>query len=268
MSQRDIEIIRRGYAALNRGDVEAWLDAFHVDAKMYDLAGGPEAPARQGHNALREWARTMDEIWEEGRHEPQGFIDAGDFVVVAVRARGRRRGIDVPVDIPLFHVFEMRDGKIHCGRAYLDQTEALEAVGLSERAMSQEDANVIRRAYEVWNESGPAAVTEQFWAEDAVYREGPGWPDAGVFEGRAAALARMQRLVELVGPITVHLDELIDLGDGRFVAYTRMVGESAASNPPYTQEFAVVQRLRDGLVVEADYYLDRSQALEAAGLQD
>ncbi len=38
------------------------------------------------------------------------------------------------------------------------------------------DADKIRRAYEVWNESGPAAVTDQFWAEDAVYREGPGWP--------------------------------------------------------------------------------------------
>ena len=134
--------------------------------------------------------------------------------------------------------------------------------------MSKDDADVIRRAYEVWNESGPAAVTEQFWAEEAVYREGPGWPDAGVFEGRGAALARMQRLVELVGPITVHLDELIEVGDGRFVANTRMVGESATSSPPYTQEFAVVHRLRDGLVVEADYYLDQLQALEAVGLSE
>ena len=30
--------------------------------------------------------------------------------------------------------------------------------------MSQEDADRIRRAYEVWKESGPAAVTNQFWA--------------------------------------------------------------------------------------------------------
>ena len=37
--------------------------------------------------------------------------------------------------------------------------------------MSRENAEIIRRAYEIWNESGPAAVTEQFWAEDAVYRE-------------------------------------------------------------------------------------------------
>ena len=134
--------------------------------------------------------------------------------------------------------------------------------------MTQADVEIIRRGYEVWNESGPAAVTEQFWAEDVVYREGPGWPDAGVFEGREAALARMEGLIELVGPITVHLDELIDVGDGRVVANTRMVGESATGNPPYTQEFAVVHRLRDGLVVEADYYLDRAQALEAVGLSE
>ena len=132
--------------------------------------------------------------------------------------------------------------------------------------MSEADAERIRRAYEVWNESGPAAVTDQFWAEDAVYREGPGWPDAGVYRGRAAALERMQSLIELVGPIEVRLEELIDVGDGRFIACTSMVGEGA--NAPYTQSFAVLHHLRDGLIVEADYYLDRAQALEAAGLSE
>jgi ketosteroid isomerase-like protein len=133
--------------------------------------------------------------------------------------------------------------------------------------MPPEDAEVIRRAYEVWNESGPAAVTERFWAEDAVYREGPGWPEAGVYRGRAAALERMRRLMELLGPIEVRLDELIEVGDGRLVALTRIVGQGA-DEAPYTQSFAVVHRLRDGLVVEADYYLDRAQALEAVGLGD
>jgi ketosteroid isomerase-like protein len=66
----------------------------------------------------------------------------------------------------------------------------------------------------------------------------------------------------------VRLEELIDVGDGRFVACTRMVGKSAETDPPYTQWFAVVQRLRGGLIVEADYYLDRAQALEAVGLRE
>jgi len=41
---------------------------------------------------------------------------------------------------------------------------------------------------------------------------------------------------------------------------------SGLRKPSYTQSFAVVQRVRDGLVVEADYYLDRSAALKAVGL--
>ena len=134
--------------------------------------------------------------------------------------------------------------------------------------MAREDAATVRRAYEVWNESGAAAVLERFWAEDAVYREGPGWPDAGIYRGRAAALDRMQSLVELVGPIEVRLDELVELGDGRLVACVRTVGQDAASAAPYTQSFAVVHRLRDGLIVEADYYLDRAAALAAVGLPE
>jgi ketosteroid isomerase-like protein len=126
-----------------------------------------------------------------------------------------------------------------------------------------EDADKIRRAYEVWNESGPEAVVEQFWAEDAVFREAPGWPDAGVYVGRSAALTRMRRLIDLVGPMEVYVDELIEVGDGRFVACTRMGGEA-----PYTGSFAVVHRLRDGRIIEADYYLDREQALRAVGLSE
>jgi ketosteroid isomerase-like protein len=139
--------------------------------------------------------------------------------------------------------------------------------------MSEENVDRIRRAYEVWNESGPAAVTDQFWAEDSVYREGPGWPDAptsaamGVYRGRAAALARMRAVVDLLGPIEVRLDELIEARDGRVVACASMVGQDP-SDAPETQSFAVVHRLRDGLIVEADYYLDRAEALEAAGLQE
>src|SRR5918995_6290894 len=113
--------------------------------------------------------------------------------------------------------------------------------------MSQEDAATVRRAYAVWNESGPAAVVEQFWAEDAVYREGPGWPESGVYRGRAAALERMQSLVELAGPLQVRLDDLIELEDGRLSACARLVGPDDASLALFTDSFAVVHRLRHGL---------------------
>ena len=66
----------------------------------------------------------------------------------------------------------------------------------------------------------------------------------------------------------MRVDDLIDLGDGRLVACVRIVGQDAASATPYTQSFAVMHRLREGLVVEADYYLDRAAALDAAGLRE
>jgi ketosteroid isomerase-like protein len=133
--------------------------------------------------------------------------------------------------------------------------------------VSERDADMLRQAYQAWNDSGPDEVVERFYAEDAVYREMPGWPDAGVFRGRAAVLGRMKSLVELLGPIEVRLDDLIDAGEGRFVACVRMVGESVATDPPYTQSFAVVQRVEDGLIAEADYYLERDQAMKSVGLE-
>lgn len=76
----------------------------------------------------------------------------------------------------------------------------------------------------------------------------------------------MLSLIELAREIEGRLDELIDVVDGRVVACTSMIGDGAGA--PYTQSFAAVRRLRDGLIVEADYFLDRAQAVEAAGLPE
>ncbi len=132
--------------------------------------------------------------------------------------------------------------------------------------MSQADADTIRRAFETWNEEGAEAVVERFWTEDAVYREMPGWPDAGIFRGREQVLERMRSLVEFLGPIEVRLEDLIESGDGRLVAVVRMQGEAEEGATSYTQSFAVVHRMRDGLVAEADYYLEPAHALDATGI--
>lgn len=132
--------------------------------------------------------------------------------------------------------------------------------------MSQADLDTIRRAFQTWNEEGAQAVVERFWTEDAVYREMPGWPEAGVFRGRDAVLERMLSLVEFLGPIEVRLEDLIEAGDGRIVAVVRMMGDAAEGTTSYTQSFAVVHRMREGRVAEADYYLEPAHALDATGI--
>ena len=132
MSQENIDAMRRGYDVFNRRDIDAWLEGFHPDVEVHDLAEIPDAPVRRGHEALREWVAMMEGIWVDARYEPEEFIEAGEFVVVAVRAKGRGRGSGIPMDVPMFQVFEIQGGTVRRMWAYLDRAEALEAVGLSE----------------------------------------------------------------------------------------------------------------------------------------
>jgi|SRR5215211_1698897 len=132
MSRENVEALWRGYEAFNRRDIDAWLEGFHPDAEMHDLSSIPDAPVRRGHAALREWVSMMDEIWVGGRYEPEDFIDAGQSVVVAVRGTGRGRGSEIPMDVEMFHLFEIEDGKVRRLAAYLDRNEALQAAGLRE----------------------------------------------------------------------------------------------------------------------------------------
>jgi ketosteroid isomerase-like protein len=131
MSQE--EIARRGYEALNRRDIEAWLEFFHADVEAHDLPTIPDAPVRRGHDDLRKWVEMMGEVWTEDSHyEVKEVKAAGDFVVAAVRTHAWGRGSGAPIEIDFFQVFEMRDQKVQRMWAYFDEDEALEAAGLSE----------------------------------------------------------------------------------------------------------------------------------------
>jgi ketosteroid isomerase-like protein len=133
MSQENVEIIRRGYEALNRRDVDTWLNGFHADAEVHDLPTIPDAPVYRGHYALRNWVEMIRDVWtEESYYELEKLTAAGDFVLVAVRAHAWGRGSGVPIEVSFFQVFEMRDRKVQRAWAYFDEDEALEAAGLRE----------------------------------------------------------------------------------------------------------------------------------------
>ena len=63
------------------------------------------------------------------------------------------------------------------------------------------------------------------------------------------------------------VDEVIDCGE-QVVVLTRQRGHGTASGAVAELEYAQVVKFRDGKVVHVDVYLDRGQALEAAGLSE
>jgi len=90
----------------------------------------PDAQDYYGHEGVIRWFEQMAEEFMEPFWEVQDVIDAGERIVVAskVRALGKRSG--VPVEINYFPTITFVNGKVVRVEAYLQRTQALEAVGL------------------------------------------------------------------------------------------------------------------------------------------
>ena len=69
---------------------------------------------------------------ENVRIERADFRDLGDAVLVLGVYRARAGASGPETTTPMAWCFEVRDGKIARGRDFLEQRQALEAVGLAE----------------------------------------------------------------------------------------------------------------------------------------
>jgi ketosteroid isomerase-like protein len=79
------------------------------------------------------WREDVAAVIEDFHFEDSRFLDAGrDRVVVLYRIVGRGAGSGVPVSREVGALWRLRSGKVLKGEVYLDQHEALEAVGLRE----------------------------------------------------------------------------------------------------------------------------------------
>jgi ketosteroid isomerase-like protein len=124
MSQENVEIVRR------------FLVAEFDEALMCvdpDIVWNPvEESSAQGHDAVRASTARWKSEWDDYELIPEEFVDAGDQVVVTVRFRARGRGSGIEIDGRLYDVFTLRDNKIVRMDQFIEQSEALEAVGLRE----------------------------------------------------------------------------------------------------------------------------------------
>lgn len=133
--------------------------------------------------------------------------------------------------------------------------------------MSQENVEIVRRVTDVMeHESFEAAVP--VFAEvahpDVVWREDPSWPGAGTFQGLDDVRRNMFDRLESLDFEQV-TEELVDANDS-VVALVRWRGRGRASGAQGALDLAIVFTVNDGAITKVDFYLDRAEALAAAGL--
>jgi hypothetical protein len=142
MSQENVELWRGSIedfvACKTEADWEVWLTRA---AQLWDgeiewdvsVFEGPDiSGVYRGKEAVRRFWREWLAAWEIVQFDYE-LRDAGDRVVLLLdqRMRGRSTGIEMPFG-KYAQVATFRDGLLVHWKLYLSQSEALEAVGLSE----------------------------------------------------------------------------------------------------------------------------------------
>jgi ketosteroid isomerase-like protein len=132
VSEENIAVVRRAFAAFNERDLAATLELF--DPEMEFLPQQTATLAREGrpyrgHDGVREYFEDVARLWKELDVIPQEYRDLDDTVLALGRVYAR--GTDgLLVDSPTGWVWRLRDGKVIACRVYPAQEDALEAVGL------------------------------------------------------------------------------------------------------------------------------------------
>ena len=134
--------------------------------------------------------------------------------------------------------------------------------------MSKENLEIVRGSLKAFAHGGIDAMAE-YWDPDINWRAIEGAPDdVGEMHGRAAMRRYIQEWVDMFDDITNVPEEILDLGDDRVLAVQHVTGRAKGSGIETELRYAVVYTLRDGKIVRAREYIDRQQAVEAAGVRD
>ena len=124
MSQENVEILKRAFDAINRGDTDGWAAPLHPDVHWQ---AGPGSEIR-GRDKLVSHLLDILSTWDDYMETPEQFLDLGDDVVVLVRVEARLARTGTPFLERHGEVHTFRDGHIVKLVQYESYEAALKAV--------------------------------------------------------------------------------------------------------------------------------------------
>jgi uncharacterized protein len=132
--------------------------------------------------------------------------------------------------------------------------------------MSQENVEIVKRAYQAWDRRDMAAVLGECHP-DIEWWEREDVPDPTVHRGLDAVGARFAELDDVWIGLTLEPREFIDAGDFVVVMFC-LTGRGRASHAPIAENEVQAFRLRNTKIIELREYSDKAEALKAVGLAE
>jgi ketosteroid isomerase-like protein len=119
------ELVVRAFDAFNDSDWETLESLWDPDGEIVAPASWPEPGPRRGWPAIRAQFELLKGSWSEDTVFIDRLEEPRDGVVLgAFRWRGRGAGSGADVDLQMWIVGEIRDGRLHRCRYFLDGGDA------------------------------------------------------------------------------------------------------------------------------------------------
>jgi ketosteroid isomerase-like protein len=127
----NVEILRSGYEAFGRGDIEGITENFAEDIEFVgpNSQRMPGAGTHRGRDAVRALLAGMRERWDDQTWSPDEFVSEGETIVVLGHMEGRAKATGMQVKVPFVHIWRMSGGKATRGQALTDTAVVAEALG-------------------------------------------------------------------------------------------------------------------------------------------
>jgi ketosteroid isomerase-like protein len=132
VSQENVQVARRAHEALNGGDLETWMAETDPEVEWYVLPDDPNPGPYRGYEEILRMVAHWQEAFIDFRGEAREYIDAGEYVIIPTRMRGRPRESESEVVLDEVYVGKIHDGRLVEVREYRTREQALEALGLEQ----------------------------------------------------------------------------------------------------------------------------------------
>lgn len=130
MPEDNVEIVKRGFEALDSGGVEAMIALLDPD---FEATVPPELSVEpdtyRGHEGMRRYFAAFEGL-EDVRFEFVDGVAAGDKVVVTMMLRAKGTDTGIPVEQLAHQLWTIRDGRAVRVEAFANKSDALEAAGI------------------------------------------------------------------------------------------------------------------------------------------
>jgi ketosteroid isomerase-like protein len=133
MSQENVEIVKKVYAAWTRGDPPQAFEHLDPEVVWEAIEDAPDAGTFHKHSGVKRYMDDWLQDFEMLSFEFGQSIGAEGQLVIEQRGETKGRGSGVTTVINYAAIYTFRAGKVLTVKEYNTFGQALEAVGLSEQ---------------------------------------------------------------------------------------------------------------------------------------